>query len=146
LNWRRLTGASLMILGGATVVAMAALASLVIANYVEWENGADALRTVATVTGLPAGAGLVLILVGRGIYGDWLERSPVINASGMMIRILGFLVTAIFGSMLLFLVATGITADDLTATAALGIGTTLGLAVLFLGFRIRSGSGRSYLD
>jgi hypothetical protein len=48
--------------------------------------------------------------------------------------------------MLLFLVATGITADDLTATAALGIGTTLGLAVIFLGFRIRSGSGRSYLD
>ena len=146
MNWRRLTGASLMILGGATVVAMAALASLVIANYVEWENGADALRTVATVTGLPAGAGLVLVLIGRGIYGDWLERSPVLNASSMAIRILGFLVTAIFGSMLLFLVATGITADDLTATAALGIGTTLGLAVIFLGFRIRSGSGRSYLD
>jgi hypothetical protein len=146
LNLRRLTGASLMILGGATVVAMAALASLVIANYVEWENGADALTTVATVTGMPAGAGLVLILIGRGIYGDWLERSPVANASSTAIRILGFLVTAIFGSMLLFLLATGITADDLTATAALGIGTTLGLALVFLGFRIKPGSGRSYLD
>ena len=56
------------------------------------------------------------------------------------------IVTAIFGSMLLFLLATGITADDLTATAALGIGTTLGLALVFLGFRIKPGSGRSYLD
>lgn len=146
MKWRHLTGASLMILGGATVVAMAALASLVIANYVEWENGSDALSTVATVTGLPAGAGLVLILIGRWVYGDWLERSPVVNASGQAIRILGFVVTAIFGSMLLFLVATGITADDQTAAAALGIGTTLGLAVIFLGFRIKSGSGRSYLD
>jgi quinol-cytochrome oxidoreductase complex cytochrome b subunit len=95
---------------------------------------------------MPAGAGLVLILIGRGIYGDWLERSPVANASSTAIRILGFLVTAIFGSMLLFLLATGITADDLTATAALGIGTTLGLALVFLGFRIKPGSGRSYLD
>jgi hypothetical protein len=135
-----------MILGGATVVAMAALASLVIANYVEWENGADALGTVAMITIPPALAGIVLIFIGRWVYGEWYRRSPMLNASGVAIRILGFVVTLIFGSMLIFLTVTGITADDHTTAAALGIGTTLGLAVIFVGFRIKSGSGRSYLD
>jgi len=144
--WRRRTGAMLMILGGCVVLAMAALASVVVANYVEWENAVDAMQTVATVTIPPAIGGIVVILVGRMIYGEWYERSPMLNVSGLLVRLLGFTVTAIFGTMLIFLLATGITADDQTAAAALGIGTTLGLVVLFLGFRIRSGSGRSYLD
>jgi hypothetical protein len=136
----------LMIFGGCVVVAMACVASIVIANYVEWENGADAMRTVATVTIPPAIGGLVITFVGRMVYGDWYERSPMLNASGLLVRALGLVISVIFGTMLIFLLATGITADDQTAAAALGIGTTLGLVVLFLGFRIRSGSGRSYLD
>ena len=144
--WRRRTGAMLMILGGCVVLAMAALASVVVANYVEWENAVDAMQTVATVTIPPAIGGIVVILVGRMIYGEWYERSPMLNASGLLVRMLGFTVTAIFGTMLIFLLATGITAEDQTAAAALGIGTTLGLVILFLGSRIRSGSGRSYLD
>jgi hypothetical protein len=136
----------MMILGAAVCVAMVALASVVIANYVEWDNGVDALQTVGSLTIPPALGGLALVFLGRWTYGEWYERSPMLNASGLMVRILGFLVTAIFGSMLLFLLATGITADDQTAAAALGIGTTLGLAVIFLGFRLRAGSGRSYLD
>ena len=136
----------MMIIGAAICVAMVALASVVIANYVEWDNGIDAMRTVATVTVPPAIGGLLLVFLGRWVYGDWYDRSPMLNASGLMVRILGFLVTAIFGSMLAFLLATGITADDQAAAAALGIGTTLGLAIVFLGFRLSSGSGRSYLD
>jgi hypothetical protein len=146
VKWRRRAGAWMMILGAAICLAMAALASVVIANYVEWDNGVDAMQTVATVTVPPAIGGLALVFLGRWVYGEWYERSPMLNASGLMIRILGFVVTAIFGSMLIFLLATGITADDQTAAAALGIGTTLGLAVIFLGFRLKAGSGRSYLD
>jgi hypothetical protein len=146
VKWRRITGAWMMIIGAAVVVAMAALASLVIANYVEWENGVDAMQTVATLTIPPAICGVIMTFVGRWVYGAWYERSPMLNASGLLIRILGFVVTAIFGSMLVFLLATGITADDQTAAAALGIGTTMGLAIIFLGFRMKTGSGRSYLD
>lgn len=146
VNWRRIIGATLMILGGAAVVAMAVLASVVIGNYVEWENAADALGAVALVTVPPAAIGFVLMFIGRLVYGDWLERSPVVNASALAIQIAGAVVSLGLGAMLVFLAATGITADDQTTAAALGIGTTAGLAMIFLGFRIKSGSGRSYLD
>lgn len=145
-KWRRRAGAWMMILGAAICVAMIALASIVIANYIEWDNGVDAMQTVGTITIPPAVGGLALVILGRWVYGDWFDRSPMLNASGLMVRILGFIVTGIFGSMLVFLLATGISADDQTAAAALGIGTTLGLAIIFLGFRLRAGSGRSYLD
>jgi hypothetical protein len=146
VNCRRIIGAALMILGGAAVVAMAALASVVIGNYVEWNNAADALGTVALVTLPPAVGGALLILIGRIVYGAWMERSPVLNASALAIQIAGVVVTIGLGAMLIFLAITGITADDQTAAAALGIGTTAGLALIFIGVRIKSGSGRSYLD
>jgi hypothetical protein len=146
VKWRRLIGATLMILGAATVVAMAALASVVIANFVEWENSADAMSTVAVVTLPPTVGGALLMLVGRIVYGAWRKRSPVINASALAIQLAGGIVAVGLGAMLLFLIVTGITADDQTAAAALGIGTTAGLALIFIGFRIKSGSGRRYLD
>jgi hypothetical protein len=146
VNRRRIIGATLMILGGAAVVAMAFLASIVIGNYVEWENATDALSTVALVTVPPAVVGFVLIFIGRLVYGDWLGRSPVVNASALAIQIAGSVVSLGLGVMLVFLATTGITAEDQATAAALGIGTTAGLAFIFLGFHIKSGSGRSYLD
>jgi hypothetical protein len=146
VKWRRLMGATLMILGGAAVVAMAMLASVVIANFVEWENAPDAMATVAMVTAPPAVGGALLILIGRIVYGAWLERSPVVNASALAIQIAGAVVALGLGAMLVFLAITGITADDQTAAAALGIGTTAGLTLIFIGTRIKVGSGRRYLD
>jgi hypothetical protein len=146
VKWRRILGATLMIVGGAAVLAMATLASVVIANFVEWENAPDALGTVGLVTVPPALAGAVLMLIGRIVYGAWLERSPVLNASALALQIAGIVVALGLGAMLIFLAATGITADDQTAAAALGIGMTAGLALIFIGVRIRSGSGRRYLD
>ncbi|MDP3738779.1 MAG: hypothetical protein Q8R02_15400 [Hyphomonadaceae bacterium] len=143
---RRIIGAAVMTIGGAIAIAMAILASVVIGNYVEWANAADALSTVATITIPPMIIGALMVLAGRVVYGEWEERSPIMNASALAIRVAGFLVAFTFGSMLAFLVATGITPDDQTAAAALGIGTTAGLAMIFVGFRIRTGSGRSYLD
>lgn len=135
-----------MTLGGAVVIAMAILASVVIGNYVEWENTADALSTVATITIPPMMVGALILLAGRLVYGEWEDRSPIMNASALAIRVAGFLVAITLGSMLAFLVATGMTPDDQSTAAVLGIGTTAGLAMIFVGFRIRTGSGRSYLD
>ena len=146
MNWRRIIGAALMTLGAAVVIAMAALLSVVIGNYVEWDNAADALSTVATVTILPMIGGAIVLLAGRLLYGEWQERAPIVNASALAIQVAGFLISVSLGSMLLFLVATGIKPDDQSTAAALGIGTTAGLAMIFVGFRIKSGSGRSYLD
>jgi hypothetical protein len=135
-----------MILGGAMMLAMAVLAAVVVANFVEWENGADALVTVTTVTLPPAFGGAVLMLIGRIVYGAWLERSPVLNALALAIQIAGAVVALGLGAMLVFLAITGITADDQTAAAALGIGTAAGLTLIFIGTRIKVGSGRRYLD
>ncbi len=146
VKWRRLIGAALMILGGAMMLAMAVLAAVVIANYVEWDNGADAMRTVASITLPPALAGAVVMLIGRIVYGAWMERSPVLNALALAIQIAGVIVALGLGAMLVFLAVTGITADDQTAAAALGIGTAAGLTLIFIGTRIRVGSGRRYLD
>jgi hypothetical protein len=146
VKWRRLIGATLMILGGAAVVAMAILAAVVIANFVEWKNGADALSTVTTFTLPPALGGAVLMLVGRIVYGAWMERSPVLNALALAVQIAGAVVALGLGAMLVFLAFTGITADDQTAAAALGIGTAAGLTLIFIGTRIKVGSGRRYLD
>lgn len=146
VKWRRLIGASLMIMGGAAVVAMAMLASVVIANFVEWRNAPEAMGTVAIVTVPPAVAGALLILVGRIVYGAWSLRSPVLNASALAIQMAGVIVALGLGAMLVFLAITGITADDQTAAAALGIGTAAGLTLIFIGVRIKSGSGRRYLD
>ena len=109
MKWRRLTGASLMILGGAMALAMAVLAAVIVANFVEWENGADALGTVATATLLPALGGAVLMLIGRAVYGAWMERSPVLNALALAIQIAGAVVALGLGAMLVFLAITGIT-------------------------------------
>lgn len=146
MKWRRLIGAALMILGAATVVAMAVLTGVVIANFVEWDNGADAISTVAVVTLPPTLGGALLMLAGRVVYGAWRKRSPLLNASALAIQIAGGVVALGLGAMLMFLIVTGITADDQTAAAALGIGTTAGLALVFIGFRLKSGSGRRYLD
>jgi hypothetical protein len=135
-----------MVLGGAMVIAMAAVAAVVIANFVEWENSADAISTVAIVTLPAAVGGAVLMLIGRIVYGAWLERSPVVNASALAIQIAGMIVALGLGAMLVFLAITGITADDQTAAAALGIGTAAGLTLIFIGVRIKAGSGRRYLD
>ena len=146
MKWRRLIGATLMILGGAMALAMAMLAAVIVANFVEWKNGADALSTVTTVTLPPALGGAVLILIGRIVYGEWMERSPVLNALALAIQIAGAVVALGLGAMLVFLAITGITADDQTAAAALGIGTAVGLTLIFIGTRIKVSGGRRYLD
>jgi hypothetical protein len=146
VKWRRLIGATLMILGGAMALAMTVLAAVIVVNFIEWDNGADALGTVTTVTLPPALGGAVMMLVGRIVYGEWMERSPVLNALALAIQIAGAVVALGLGAMLVFLAFTGITADDQTAAAALGIGTAAGLTLIFIGTRIKVGSGRRYLD
>jgi hypothetical protein len=135
-----------MILGFAAIVGMAATAIFIVTNYLEWENSQDALRTVAIVTAPPAVAGFLLIILGRWIYGEWLERAPIMGASSLAVRACGFLVAIGLGAMLIFLLATGITAEDQAAAALLGLGATIGVALIFLGMRIKPRSNRRYLD
>ncbi len=146
MRWRRLFGTTLMTLGGATIAAMTALASLAVGNYVEWENAADALGTVALMTLPPALAGALLLAAGRLVYGEWTDRAPVLNATAAGIRLAGFVVAIGLGAILLLFALTGITSSDLIAALVLGLGTAAGIGLIILGFLIKPSSGRRYLD
>jgi hypothetical protein len=134
-----------MILGGAAAAAMIALAAIVIGNYVEWDNAPDALRTVTIVTMPPAIGGLLLVLVGRLIYGDLRDAAPMRQASSLAVRLAGLMIAFALGAMLLFLFFAGISPDDQNAVIALGLGTVLGVGLVMLGSRLKP-PGRSYLD
>jgi hypothetical protein len=146
VNWRRTIGALLMILGCAAMGGMVAAAGFVVTNYVEWENSSDALQTVAMVTAPPMLGGAFIMLIGRWVYGGWSERAPIMGASSLAVRIAGFLVVGVLGLTLLFLIFTGIAPEDQPMVAVLVLGAAAGIALIFLGFRIRPRSNRRYLD
>ncbi len=56
------------------------------------------------------------------------------------------LVAAALGATLLFILLTGVKPEDATVALVLGAGTAAGIGLIALGMRIRSRSGRSYLD
>lgn len=74
--WRRVTGAILMGLGGLAALGMTLVAGVVIVNFVEWENAADALGTLARLSALPLLAGIAIFALGRWIYGRPVLRRP----------------------------------------------------------------------
>jgi hypothetical protein len=146
LNWRRTIGALLMILGCSAIVGMVVVAGFIVANYVEWENSQDALRTVAVLTAPPALGGCLAMLIGRWVYGGWTERAPIMGASSLAVRIAGFIVAIGLSVLLAFLLFTGMSEDDQPVVAVLGVGAIIGVALIFLGFRIKPRSNRRYLD
>jgi hypothetical protein len=134
-----------MILGGAAAAAMIALAAIVVGNFVEWDNAPDALRTVAIVTIPPAIGGLLLVLVGRLVYGDWRAAAPMRQASSLTVRLAGLMIAIALGAMLAFLFFVGVSPDDQNAVMALGLGTVAGIVLVALGTRMKP-PDRSYLD
>jgi type IV secretory pathway TrbD component len=73
---RRVTGFLLMGAGGLVAAASAALAALLILGYLEWENAADALATVALLTAPPEAIGLALWAGGRRLARRRVRPSP----------------------------------------------------------------------
>jgi hypothetical protein len=135
-----------MITGAAAAVSMVVSAGVIIARYLRLDRAVDVLGGAAAITVPVMAFGVALLLLGRWVYGDWNDRSPVVHAVAFGIRSAGTLVAASLGAMLIFLMATGLKAEDATIAVVLGAGTMVGIGLVILGMRIRSGSGRSYLD
>lgn len=146
MSWRRLSGACLMITGAAASAAVIVAAGVILARYLKLANAADVLSGAAALAVPVMLGGAAILLLGRWLYGGWNERSPIVHAVAYGIRSAGLVVAIALGAMLLFLLATGIKAEDATAAVVLGAGTAVGVGLVILGIRIRSGSGRSYLD
>ena len=142
--WFRILGAAMMTLGAALVIATFTLAAIVIANFAEWSNAADALTTIGMIT-LPAALlGVLLIVVGRMVYGQWLDRAPLRRIAALVIQSIGALITLALGVMFVVLIMAGVGPQDRSDAASIGLGMLAGLALLFFGVWLKpSGSGRS---
>jgi hypothetical protein len=89
--------------------------------------------------------GVIAMLLGRLVYGRWRGAAPVANFTADVARMIGLSVAAALGTMLAFLVVTGIKPEDVMAALVLGIGTAAGLFLAYVGSNLRR-SGRRYLD
>ncbi len=131
--WFRILGAVLMTLGAALAIAMITLAAIVIASFVEWSNATDAVATIGLIT-LPAALlGVLLIVLGRMAYGQWLDRAPLRRIAALVIQATGALITLALGVMFLLLIMAGVGPQDRSDATSLGLGMLAGLALLFLG-------------
>lgn len=135
-----------MITGAAVATSVIVTAGVIVARYLQLDSAADALSNAASVAAPVMLLGAGLLLLGRWIYGDWNDRSPVVHAIAFSIRSAGTFVAAGLGAMLAFILLTGIKPEDTAAAVMLGVGTSAGIGLVFLGMRIRKGSGRRYLD
>lgn len=89
--------------------------------------------------------GVIAIVLGRLVYGQWRRAAPVANFTADVARMIGLSVAAGLGVMLIFLLVTGFKPEDLMAALALGAGTVAGLFLAYVGSNLRR-SGRRYLD
>ncbi|MBI1361800.1 MAG: hypothetical protein GC155_16110 [Alphaproteobacteria bacterium] len=119
------------------IVGMFVLSGIVISNFVEWNNAADALRTVSLIT-LPVEVlGAALVLIGRWTYGGWKRRAPLRWVSAQIFLTIGVLTVAALGVMLLLLIIAGVGPQDRSDAASLGLGVLAGLAIVLVGVLIR---------
>lgn len=146
MSWRRVSGTFFMITGAAAAAGVIIASGVIIARYLRLDNAADVLGNAASLAAPIMLGSAAILLLGRWIYGEWNDRSPVVHAAAYVVRSAGLMVAIALGAMLLFLLATGIKSEDATAAIVLGLGAAIGIGLMILGGRIRSGSGRSYLD
>ena len=144
--WFRILGAVLMTLGAALAIAMITLAAIVIANFVEWSNATDALTTIGLIT-LPAALlGVLLIVLGRMVYGQWLDRAPLRRIAALVIQAVGALISLALGVMFLALIMAGVGPQDRSDATSLGLGMLAGLALLFLGVWLKPSGPAQHPD
>ncbi|MEZ6031060.1 MAG: hypothetical protein R3C46_15115 [Hyphomonadaceae bacterium] len=145
MAWRRACGAIIMGLGAAALLATIAGATVLAVSIVK--SGDLPATPPVLATGAAGGVlgGIVVLLLGRLIYGHWRRAAPIANFTADVTRMVGLAIAFGLGAMLVFLLATGLEKEDAVAAIVLGIGTVAGLGLAYVGNNLRRG-GRSYLD
>ena len=96
-----------MSFGAATAVAGAALAGVALATRLEWRHAPIEAKTLAIVIGSALAGGSLLTLLGRGIYGEWHERAPVMRIAALIAQAIGVVVAVATGGLFIALLLTG---------------------------------------
>ena len=145
MDWRRISGAIVMLAGAAIIVAMiAALTVLIVAEIAANTDGVR-IGFKAAALGAPILlVGMLVMVGGRALYGKWRKAAPVANVTGEITRTIGLLATIGLGGMLLFLLMSGFKAEDMPAAIALGVGAGVGLLLTQVGVSLRN--DRTYIE
>jgi hypothetical protein len=137
-----------MIVGASAAVAAAALASVVLATRIEWDNAPDALKTLAIITLPPLVGGSVLTLFGRWIYGEWNERAPVMRVASLLAQAVGVVMVVAMGGLFVLLLFAGVGPGERQTAVALAGGMATGFLVIFIGWAMKPSrrSSAKYFD
>lgn len=145
MAWRRVSGAVIICLGAGVVLAMIAGVTVLAVSFAKSGELPAALDLLALVAAGGLVGGVIAMLLGRLVYGQWRGAAPVANFIADVARMIGLAVAAGLGAMLAFLVISGLQPEDVTAALVLGAGTAAGLFLAYVGGNLRR-SGRQYLD
>ena len=145
MAWRRAAGATIMCLGAGVVLATIAGAAVLAVSFAK--SGelpvAPPLLAMTAVGGIVGG--VIAMVLGRLIYGQWRGAAPIANFTADVARMIGLSVAASLGTMLVFLLLSDMKPEDAMAALVLGVGTVAGLFLAYVGGNLRR-SGRRYLD
>ncbi len=145
MAWRRTAGAGVMLLGASTLLATVTGAAVIGVSCVRSGELAAPFELLAAVAASALASGVLLMVGGRAIYGQWNKAAPVANFTAYVTRMVGLTVALCLGAMLVILMFAGIGPEDMIAAVVLGIGALLGVCLVYVGANLRS-RGRRYLD
>lgn len=135
VNWRRVSGSALMVIGGAGALAMLLLAAIVTANFVEWENSAEALSTIAIIVAPPAILGVCVLLLGRWVFGGWRNERPLRVWGVRMLGMSSALGAATLAAMLALNISSGFGAHNRVMVIAMAAGLIVTLSTTMVSLR-----------
>ena len=141
---RRIAGATGMTLGGLLCAAGIALAGMLLTSYIEWENAEDALLTAGMVVGAVVGLGLVVLALGRLVYGAWRGGSPIRWAVSWLLLAGGAAAAAPLAGMFFFVVLTGVEPTEHELVVHLGAAVIVAVGVAIFGRGLRPDPDRRY--
>lgn len=145
MDVRRAAGAIVMLAGASIIVAMIAATTVLIVAEVAAKTDPVRIGFQAAAIGSPLLlAGMLVMVAGRAIYGNWRKAAPVANVTGEVTRTVGLLASIGLGGMLLFLLMSGFKAEDMPAAIALGVGAGVGLLLTQVGVSLRN--DRTYIE
>lgn len=145
MSLRRAIGSAVMLAGAASLMGVAAAATLSICAEVH--AGFDLNRFAASLAWLGAAlaGGVALMAGGRAVYGQWRKAAPIANVTGDIAQTVGVLCMLVLGGLMILVLAVDFQPDDIPAAVALGVGAAAGLLLAQFGVRLRA-TERRYPD
>jgi hypothetical protein len=135
MNWRSLAGAVVMGAGGLLIVAATLVGGVVLANYVDWGDPVEPLATVATILSVPLAGGVLILVLGRWLFGAWRTAAPLRIWGMRVLGAIGACLVPVLATMLALTLSSGFGDHNREMVIAMAIGVLAGLVLASLAIR-----------